>query len=126
MLNQSSEDTPSPPAAGSAAESSPTSDVILALWKFLEAQADGRTPSFDVRDDETGQHLDFHFPGAVRGSIAVTRTNPAMLSCRIANSWESFHETAVFSTLAETQDFLMKIIRIARRYSNTASDSGPG
>lgn len=129
MLNQPSEEKlpaemPAESAAGSASAVT-NGEITLALRRFLEAQADGRAPSIEVREDDAGTHLDFHFPGAVRGTIVVTRTRPAMLSCRIANSWESFHETAVFSTREETQDFLMKIIRIARRYSVTALGSDP-
>jgi hypothetical protein len=123
---------PSEPPAAVSAESTASSiggvtnaETTLALRRFLEQQANGRAPSIELREDDAGTHLDFHFPGAVRGTILVTRTRPAMLSCRIANSWESFHETAVFSTVEETQDFLMKIIRIARRYSVTALGSDP-
>lgn len=123
MLNQSPEDAPPESTAGTADVSPSNGGITLALRKFLETQADGRAPSIDIREDDAGTHLDFHFPGAVRGTIVVNRTTPAMLSCRIANSWESFHETAVFSTLEETQNFLLKIIRIARRYSVTALGS---
>ncbi len=129
MLNPPSEQNP--PAAVSAESTAGSTgtetngEITPALRRFLEKQADGRAPSIEVREDDAGTHVDFHFPGAVRGTIVITRTRPAMLSCRIANSWESFHETAVFSTLGETQDFLMKIIRIARRYSVTALGSDP-
>ena len=129
MLNQPSEEKPPAPISAESAAGSGSAvtngDITLTLRRFLEEQADGRAPSIEVREDDAGTHLDFHFPGAVRGTIVITRTRPAMLSCRIANSWESFHETAVFSTLRETQDFLMKIIRIARRYSVTALGSDP-
>jgi hypothetical protein len=92
--------------------------IVTAFKDFLVARGGSREPSLEshVEADET--HLDFYFPGTIRGTIIVHHASPLAISCRIANSWDSFHETAVFATPEEAKIFLDKIIRIARRYSD--------
>lgn len=92
--------------------------IVAALKEFLATKGGGREPSLESRVAEEETHLDFYFPGTIRGTIIVHHASPLAISCRIANSWDSFHETAVFTTPEEATIFLDKIIRIARRYSD--------
>ncbi len=95
-----------------------TGAIVTAFKDFLVAKGGGREPSLETHVEKDETHLDFYFPGTIRGTIIVHHASPLAISCRIANSWDSFHETAVFATPEEATIFLDKIIRIARRYSD--------
>ncbi len=90
-----------------------------AVYAILVDELKARPEDVILTEEPSSRTVTFAFPGSLTGSVRITGPRTLTLSYIVANMWE-YRERAEFETLPELSSFLMRLIRLVRRFSHAA------